>query len=51
MKTNISNYKTGVNYFIMTVLFLFCTTRSLAQTVADSTKGGTKNLGNEDINV
>ena len=35
----------------MTVLFLFCTTRSLAQTVADSTKGGTKNLGNEDINV
>ena len=44
-------YTAIANCFLFAVATLFFSTKSHAQTAADSTKGGTKNLGNEDINV
>ncbi|MFM7015604.1 MAG: hypothetical protein ACKOX3_04680 [Bacteroidota bacterium] len=45
------NYTAVVNYFIIAAASILIASSANAQTVPDSTKGGTKNLGNEDINV
>jgi len=46
-----SKYKTAIHCFLIAIFTLLVSMNSNAQTVSDTTKGGTKNLGNEDINV
>ncbi len=46
-----SKYKTATHCFLIAIFTLLVSMNSMAQTVSDTTKLGTKNLGNEDINV